>query len=43
MDINLLIGSERCAAHQGATFTRHNPLTGDVVTQAAAASVDDAA
>ncbi|MDQ7734640.1 aldehyde dehydrogenase [Halomonas sp. SpR1] len=43
MDINLLIGSERCAAHQDATFTRYNPLTGDVVTQAAAASAADAA
>ncbi|NAO98107.1 aldehyde dehydrogenase family protein, partial [Halomonas sp. MG34] len=42
MDINLLIGSERCAAHQDATFTRTNPLTGDVVTQAAAASAGDA-
>ncbi|WP_121499405.1 aldehyde dehydrogenase family protein, partial [Halomonas sp. ALS9] len=43
MDINLLIGRERCAAHQDATITRHNPLTGDVVTQAAAASASDAA
>ncbi|MGE6779278.1 aldehyde dehydrogenase family protein, partial [Vreelandella titanicae] len=42
MDINLLIGSERCAAHQDATFTRTNPLTSDVVTQAAAASAGDA-
>ena len=42
MDLNLLIGSEQCAAHQGATFTRTNPLTGDVVTQAAAASAGDA-
>lgn len=42
MDLNLLIGSERCAAHQGATFTRTNPLTGDTVTQAAAASAGDA-
>ena len=42
MDLNLLIGSEQCAAHQGATFTRANPLTGDVVTQAAAASAGDA-
>ncbi|MCO7245962.1 aldehyde dehydrogenase [Halomonas sp. Mc5H-6] len=43
MDLELLIGGERCAAEQGANFTRANPLTGDVVTQAAAASVADAA
>lgn len=43
MDLELLIGGERCAAEQDANFTRANPLTGDVVTQAAAASVADAA
>lgn len=42
MELNLLMGGEQCAAHQGATFTRTNPLTDDTVTQAAAASAGDA-
>ena len=43
MDLKLLIGGEQCAAEQSANFTRANPLTGSVVTQAAAASAADAA
>jgi acyl-CoA reductase-like NAD-dependent aldehyde dehydrogenase len=41
-DVNLLIGGKPQAAIGGATFERRNPVSGNVVTRAAAASVDDA-
>ncbi|WP_311064500.1 aldehyde dehydrogenase [Halomonas sp. DWK9] len=40
--IELLSAGEAKAAEHGATFTRANPLSGEVVTSAAAASVGDA-
>ncbi|HVY35603.1 MAG TPA: aldehyde dehydrogenase [Caulobacteraceae bacterium] len=40
--ISLLIGGKDVAASGGAEFERRNPITGDVVTVAAAASVEDA-
>ena len=42
MGTQLLIGSRETASAQGRTFERRNPLTGDVATVAAAASVEDA-
>ena len=41
-DVNLLIGGKPQPARGGATFERRNPVSGNVVTRAAAASVDDA-
>ncbi|MEC9199107.1 MAG: aldehyde dehydrogenase [Pseudomonadota bacterium] len=40
--LNLLIAGKEQAAEGGRTFTRNNPLTGDVATEAAAASQSDA-
>jgi acyl-CoA reductase-like NAD-dependent aldehyde dehydrogenase len=42
MDINLLIDDRDVAASTGATFERRDPITGDVASRAAAASVTDA-
>jgi acyl-CoA reductase-like NAD-dependent aldehyde dehydrogenase len=42
MDINLLIDGRDVAASAGATFERRDPITGDVASRAAAASVADA-
>ncbi len=42
MDIQLLIAGKDVAASGGATFTRNNPVTGQVASTAAAASVADA-
>jgi acyl-CoA reductase-like NAD-dependent aldehyde dehydrogenase len=42
MNINLLIDNKDVNAVRGATFERMNPLTGEVATRAAAASVADA-
>lgn len=42
MNITLLINNEDVPASNGATFDRCNPLTGNVVTRAAAATVEDA-
>ena len=42
MNINLLIDNKDVNAARGATFERLNPLTGEVATRAAAASVADA-
>jgi acyl-CoA reductase-like NAD-dependent aldehyde dehydrogenase len=42
MDINLLIDDRDMAASTGATFERRDPITGDVASRAAAASVGDA-
>ncbi len=38
----MLIGGARCAARDGATFERRNPLDGALATRASAATVDDA-
>ncbi|MCT7374091.1 aldehyde dehydrogenase [Chelativorans salis] len=40
--LGLTIDSEERSASDGRIFERHNPVTGDVATRAAAASVDDA-
>ncbi len=42
MTIQLLLAGEATAAEHEATFTRTNPLSGEVVTTAAAASAGDA-
>ncbi|MGA8554277.1 MAG: aldehyde dehydrogenase [Candidatus Acidiferrales bacterium] len=42
MDAPLLIGNRDVAATNGAIFERRDPITGDVVTRAAAASIADA-
>jgi acyl-CoA reductase-like NAD-dependent aldehyde dehydrogenase len=42
MQTQLIIDNEARGAREGNTFERRNPLTGDVVTEGAAASVDDA-
>jgi benzaldehyde dehydrogenase (NAD) len=41
-DVKLLIGGKEVGAKAGATFERRNPVSGEVVTRAAAASADDA-
>lgn len=41
-DLQLLINDQAVAASNGATFERHNPMTGAVATRAAAAGVEDA-
>lgn len=40
--LELLIAGQSRPASSGATFARHNPLSGEPVTQAPAASIDDA-
>ncbi|WP_289294387.1 aldehyde dehydrogenase family protein, partial [uncultured Reyranella sp.] len=40
--VNLFIGGDHCSAANGKRFERHNPITGDVATSAAAATVEDA-
>jgi vanillin dehydrogenase len=42
-EVPLLIGNSDRPASNGATFTRKNPITGEVVTRAAAATLEDAA
>ena len=42
MEANLVVNNKDMAAADGKTFERHDPLTGEVVTRAAAATVDDA-
>jgi len=41
-DIQLLIGNRNLAASNGKTFERRNPMTGEVASRAAAATVEDA-
>src|SRR5262245_9184371 len=41
-DVKLLIGGQSQSARGGATFERRNPVSGNVVTRAAAGSVEDA-
>jgi acyl-CoA reductase-like NAD-dependent aldehyde dehydrogenase len=40
--VNLFIGGDHCPAASGKRFERSNPITGDVATSAAAATVEDA-
>ncbi len=40
--VDLLIGGKSCAAANGATFERRNPISQEVVTRAAAATLADA-
>ncbi|WP_296072041.1 aldehyde dehydrogenase [uncultured Agrobacterium sp.] len=40
--VNLFIGGDHCAAASDKRFERNNPVTGNAVTSAAAASVEDA-
>ncbi|MGK9041906.1 aldehyde dehydrogenase [Rhizobium sp. SA279] len=40
--VNLFIGGDHCPATSGKRFERSNPITGDVATSAAAATVEDA-
>jgi len=42
MNIQMLIGGQEAAAQSGARFVRRNPISGEVVTQAPAASTADA-
>jgi len=42
MDVQLLIDNRRVDAGEGRTFERRNPISGETVTRAAAASADDA-
>ena len=42
MNTQLLIGAKETPARGGKTFDRLNPITGECVTRAAAASVEDA-
>ncbi|WP_457090430.1 aldehyde dehydrogenase [Microvirga sp. P5_D2] len=42
MDTRLLIGGRGEAAHNGATFERRDPVTGEVATRAPAAGAEDA-
>ena len=41
-DVQLLIGDRDVGAKNSATFNRENPISGDVATRAAAATVEDA-
>ena len=41
-DVKLLINGRLVAARGGATFERRNPVSGAIVSRAAAAQVDDA-
>lgn len=43
MEARLIVGNRDIAASNGAIFERRNPVTGAVVTHAAAASLKDAA
>ena len=42
-NLQLYIGGQHCPASDNATFERKNPVTGETVTVAAAATLDDAA
>ncbi|WP_235811729.1 aldehyde dehydrogenase family protein, partial [Pseudomonas syringae] len=42
LDVPLLIGGQSCPARDGRTFERCNPVTGEVVSRVAAATVEDA-
>ncbi|WP_286902642.1 aldehyde dehydrogenase family protein, partial [Pseudomonas sp. UBA2628] len=42
LQVPLLIGGRSCPASDGRTFERRNPVSGEVVSQVAAASLADA-
>jgi acyl-CoA reductase-like NAD-dependent aldehyde dehydrogenase len=42
LDVPLLIGGKSCPARDGRTFERRNPVTGEVVSRVAAATLEDA-
>lgn len=42
LDVPLLIGGKSCPARDGRTFVRCNPVTGEVVSRVAAATLEDA-
>lgn len=42
LDVPLLIGGQSCAARDGRTFERRNPVSGEVVSRVAAATLEDA-
>lgn len=42
LDVPLLIGGKSCPARDGRTFERFNPVTGEVVSRVAAATLEDA-
>lgn len=42
LDVPLLIGGQSCPARDGRTFERCNPVTGEVVSRVAAATLEDA-
>uniref|UniRef100_UPI00061AC6C4 aldehyde dehydrogenase family protein n=1 Tax=Pseudomonas syringae TaxID=317 RepID=UPI00061AC6C4 len=42
LDVPLLIGGQSCPASDGCTFERCNPVTGEVVSRVAAATLEDA-
>ncbi|MEE4748380.1 aldehyde dehydrogenase [Pseudomonas alliivorans] len=42
LDVPLLIGGQSCPARDGRTFERCNPMTGEVVSRVAAATLEDA-
>ncbi|MEE4691074.1 aldehyde dehydrogenase [Pseudomonas alliivorans] len=42
LDVPLLIGGQLCPARDGRTFERCNPVTGEVVSRVAAATLEDA-
>ncbi|WP_439885844.1 aldehyde dehydrogenase [Pseudomonas syringae] len=42
LDVPLLIGGQSCPARDGRTFDRRNPVTGEVVSRVAAATLEDA-
>lgn len=42
LDVPLLIGGQSCPARDGRTFERRNPVTGEVVSRVAAATLEDA-
>ncbi|WP_122559681.1 aldehyde dehydrogenase [Pseudomonas viridiflava] len=42
LDVPLLIGGQSCPARNGRTFDRRNPVTGEVVSRVAAATLEDA-
>jgi acyl-CoA reductase-like NAD-dependent aldehyde dehydrogenase len=42
LDVPLLIAGKACPARDGRTFERRNPVTGEVVSQVAAATLEDA-
>ena len=42
LDVPLLIGGQSCPARDGRTFERRNPVTGELVSRVAAATLEDA-